>query len=52
MQALLDDLGSADSMYRSMYETSKNSAGSAMRENEIYMQSLQARINMRIWSLL
>lgn len=44
MQALLDDLGSADSMYRSMYETSKNSAGSAMKENEIYMQSLEARI--------
>lgn len=44
MQALLDDLGSVDSMYRSMYETSKNSAGSAMKENEIYMQSLEARI--------
>lgn len=44
MQALIDDLGSADSMYRSMYETSKNSAGSAMKENEIYMQSLEARI--------
>ncbi len=44
MQALLDDLGSAKSMYREMYETSKNSAGSAMRENEIYMKSLEARI--------
>lgn len=46
MQALLDDLGSADSMYRSMYETSVNSAGSAMEENEKYMDSLQARINL------
>lgn len=46
MQALLDDLGSADSMYYQMYETSKNSAGSAMRENEVYMRSLQARINL------
>ena len=46
MQALLDDLGSADSMYRSILETSKNSAGSANKENEIYMQSLQARINL------
>ncbi|MGE7840772.1 phage tail tape measure protein [Lysinibacillus sp. NPDC093712] len=46
MQAFLDDLGSADSMYRSMYETSKNSAGSASRENEIYMRSLEARISL------
>ena len=44
MQALLDDLGSANSMYREMYDTSKNSAGSATRENEIYMKSLEARI--------
>lgn len=46
MQSLLDDLGSADSMYKSMYQSSVQSAGSAMRENEIYMQSLQARINL------
>lgn len=45
MQALLDDLGSADSMYKSILETSKNSSGSAIRENEIYMKSLEARIN-------
>lgn len=45
MQTLLDDLGSVDSMYYSIYETAKNSAGSAMDENEKYMQSLQARIN-------
>ena len=32
-------------MYYSIYETAKNSAGSAMEENEKYMQSLQARIN-------
>lgn len=46
MQALLDDLGSADSMYRSMEKSSKNSAGSAIEENEEYMKSLQARINL------
>lgn len=46
MQALLDDLSKADSMYDSMYQSSTNSAGSAMRENEIYMQSLQAKINL------
>lgn len=46
MQAFLDDLGSADSMYKSMYDSSKNSTGSAMDENEKYMQSLQARINL------
>lgn len=46
MQALLDDLGSADSMYRQMYESSKNSAGSAMQENEKYMKSLEARIGL------
>ncbi|MFJ3388755.1 phage tail tip lysozyme [Lysinibacillus sp. NPDC086135] len=46
MQALLDDLGSAKSMYREMYETSKDSAGSALKENEIYMKSLEARINL------
>lgn len=45
MQTLLNDLGSVDSMYYSIYETAKNSAGSAMDENEKYMQSLQARIN-------
>ena len=32
-------------MYYSIYETAKNSAGSAMDENEKYMKSLQARIN-------
>lgn len=46
MQSLLDDLGSADSMYKSMYQSSMQSAGSAMRENEVYMQSLEARINL------
>lgn len=46
MQALLDDLGSADSMYKSILETSKNSSGSAIRENEIYMKSLEARISL------
>lgn len=46
LTALLDDLGQADSMYKSMYESSKNSAGSAMDENEKFMKSLQARINL------
>ena len=45
MQSLLNDLGSVDSMYYSIYETAKNASGSAMEENEKYMQSLQARIN-------
>ena len=46
MQILLNDLGSVDSMYRQMYETSINSVGSANEENERYMNSLQARINL------
>lgn len=46
MQALLDDLGSVDSMYRRMEETSKTAAGSAMTENEEYMKSLQARMGL------
>lgn len=46
MQVLLDDLGSADSMYRNMYQSSVDSAGSASEENERFMESLQARINL------
>src|SRR5690554_76785 len=46
MQALLDDLARADSLYESMYESSVSSANSAMEENEIYMQSLEARIKL------
>lgn len=46
MQALLDDLGQANSLYRNMYESSTNSTGSAMEENERFMESLQARINL------
>ncbi|WP_341323360.1 phage tail tape measure protein [Solibacillus sp. FSL H8-0523] len=46
MQILLNDLGSANSLYRQMYETSVNSVGSANEENERYMNSLQARINL------
>lgn len=46
MQVLLDDLGSADSMYRNMYQSSIDSAGSASEENERFMESLQARINL------
>src|SRR5690606_4188584 len=46
MQALLDDLGSVDSMYRDMYESSVNSAGSAIEENEKYLMSLEARLSL------
>lgn len=46
MQALLDDLGSVDSMYRNMEESSRNSAGSAIEENEQYLKSLEARLNL------
>src|SRR5690554_4797999 len=46
MQALLDDLAKADSLYSKMYESSVNSSGSAMSENEEYMKSLQARLNL------
>lgn len=44
MQALLDDLGSANSLYKQMYEASVNSAGSSEKENQVYMHSLSARI--------
>lgn len=45
LQALLDDLGKVDSMYDQMYNSAANeSQGSAMRENDTYMQSLEARI--------
>jgi TP901 family phage tail tape measure protein len=46
MTAFLDDLGKANSMYRTMLDTSINSEGSAVEENEKYMESLQARINL------
>lgn len=46
MNILLEDLGSANSMYDQILDTSKNSDGSAMKENEKYMQSIQARINL------
>ncbi|WP_144509990.1 transglycosylase SLT domain-containing protein [Bacillus sp. FJAT-22090] len=46
LQVLLNDLGSVDSMYRKIYDSSVNSAGSAERENEKFMKSLQARINL------
>lgn len=45
MQTFLDDLAQADSHYRSMLQSSKGSAGSSFRENEIYLQSLEARIS-------
>ncbi|MEW5569586.1 phage tail tape measure protein [Rossellomorea marisflavi] len=43
MAAFLNDLGSSNSMYRNMLDTSQNSLGSAASENEKYMQSLEAR---------
>ncbi|MGM9988891.1 MAG: phage tail tape measure protein [Bacillaceae bacterium] len=46
MSALLDDLGRADSLYAQMYESSVNSANSASKENDKYMQSLEARIQV------
>ena len=46
MQILLDTLGETDSMYDQMYESASNSANSAMTENAVYMESLQARINL------
>lgn len=45
MQVLLDDLGKADSMYKSIKNTSENSAGSALKENAKYMESIEAKIN-------
>lgn len=45
MQVLLDDLGKADSMYKSIKETSENSGGSALAENAKYMESMEAKIN-------
>lgn len=46
LQTLLDDLGSVDSMYDQMLDSSRNSANSAMEENATYMQSLEARMNL------
>lgn len=46
LQTLLDDLSSVDSMYDQMLDSSKNSANSAMNENAIFMQSLEARVNL------
>lgn len=45
MQVLLDDLGSVDSMYKQIAESSENSGGSALAENAKYMQSMEAKIN-------
>lgn len=43
MAAFLQDLSSADSMYRQMLDSSLNSQGSALEENETYMESITAR---------
>lgn len=46
LQTLLDDLSKVDSMYDQMLNSSRDSANSAIEENEKYMQSLQAKINL------
>ncbi|PKR82603.1 phage tail tape measure protein [Heyndrickxia camelliae] len=43
MSAFLDDLASANSLYKNIYKSSVESAGSAERENDTYMKSLTAR---------
>nr|WP_275584058.1 phage tail tape measure protein [Mammaliicoccus sp. E-M24] len=45
MQVLLDDLGKADSLYKQIKDTSENSAGSALKENATYMESIEAKAN-------
>ncbi|WP_323705857.1 phage tail tape measure protein [Mammaliicoccus sciuri] len=45
MQVLLDDLGKADSLYKQIKDTSENSAGSAIKENATYMESIEAKAN-------
>lgn len=45
MQVLLDDLGKADSLYKQIKDTSENSAGSAVAENQKYLESVEAKIN-------
>lgn len=46
MDALITDLGQVDSMYRQIEDSSRNASGSALKENEQYMKSLQARIGL------
>ena len=46
IQALLHDLQKTDSMYKQIEESSRNSAGSALEENEKYMESLEAKTNL------
>lgn len=45
MQVLLDDLSKADSLYKQIKDTSENSAGSAIAENQKYLESVEAKIN-------
>lgn len=45
MQVLLEDLGKADSLYKQIKDTSENSAGSALKENATYMESIEAKAN-------
>lgn len=46
MSAFLSDLGSVDSIYREMLDASVDSQGSALRENETYMESITARAKL------
>ncbi|ELP8755009.1 phage tail tape measure protein [Staphylococcus pseudintermedius] len=45
MQVLLDDLSKADSLYKQIKNTSENSAGSAIAENQKYLESVEAKVN-------
>ncbi len=45
LQVLMDDLAKVDSQYEQIKNTSENSGGSALKENAVYMQSIEAKIN-------
>lgn len=45
MQVLLEDLGKADGLYKQIKDTSEHSAGSALKENATYMESIEAKAN-------
>lgn len=45
LQVLMDDLAKVNSQYEQIKNTSENSGGSALKENAVYMQSIEAKIN-------
>lgn len=45
LQVLMDDLAKVNSQYEQIRNTSENSGGSALKENTVYMQSIEAKIN-------